>query len=149
MIFQSLHRDFLKAHIGDFISLIEGWKFSDWKEDNFLYELPRKWEFSFAAYDADTLIGFCIASNKIKDVFYIHLIYVDEKARGMNLGRKMLQHAKSIALQNNISKIELRCPETNADAAGFYRHTGFIETALLKDDVSGDVADHYFQLQLK
>lgn len=146
MKFRKLDKAFLASHVGDFVSLITGWEFSSWQASNFLYELPKKWDFSFSVYDEGDLLAFCIASNKIQDAYYIHLIFISQAARGKKLGKQMIEHAKSIAMENGIRKIELRCPETNTSALEFYRHAGFKEIARLKDEISGDVADYYFQL---
>jgi ribosomal-protein-alanine N-acetyltransferase len=149
MTFQKVDKDYLHDHIDEFISLIKGWKFSDWGKGNFLYELPKKWDFSFAATENDEVVGFCIASNKIVDAYYIHLIFIAPSQRGKDLGKKMIEHASHIAKNAGIKKIELRCPETNVGAVDFYKRLGFKETAVLKDEISGEVADHYFQLSLK
>jgi ribosomal protein S18 acetylase RimI-like enzyme len=149
MTFRKLDKEYLDDHADEFLSLIKGWKFSEWGKENFLYELPKKWDFSFAVFDGDNLAGFCIASNKIMDAYYIHLIFIAPSQRGKNLGKKMIEHATDISKKAGISKIELRCPETNVEAVDFYTRVGFKEIAKLKDDVSGDVADHYFQLKLK
>ena len=149
MNFRKLDKEFLTFHVQEFIDLITGWEFSDWNKDNFLYELPDKWRFSFAVYEQDKLRAFCIASGKIKTSYYIHLVYISPEARGKKLGKKMIEYAKLIAAENGKKKIELRCPVTNVSAAEFYKQMGFAETAVLKDEISGDVADHYFELDIK
>jgi ribosomal protein S18 acetylase RimI-like enzyme len=146
MKFIPLDKAFIEKNAGEFVNLIQGWKFSSWTKDNFLYELPRKWEFSFAAYENDKLNGFCIASNKISDTYYIHLIFISVVARGKALGTQMIEHAKGIAKKAGVNKIELRCPETNAEAILFYEKAGFKLIEKLKDEISGDVADHYYRL---
>lgn len=123
-----------------------GWKYCSWTKDNFLYELPKKWQFSFAAYEGTRLTGFCFASNKITGVYYIHLLFIASSERGKSFGGKMIEHAKKIALDNNIHSIELRCPETNQTALAFYKKQGFIVKEILQDEISGSEKDYYLQL---
>ena len=146
LVFKKIEKDFLEANVTQFLKLIKGWKYSVWNEDNFFYELPSKWQFSFGAWSEENLIGFCFASNKIKDSYYIHLIYLSTESRGKSLGKKMIDHAIKIAKENHIHKIELRCPETNIGSLEFYKKQGFKVAEVLKDETSGDEADYYLRL---
>ena len=143
MTFRTLTKEELKRNMKSFMKIIEGWKYSLWTEENFLYELPKKWDYSFAVYEKDELIGFCIASGKIEAVYYIHLFFLSEKARGRSAGEAMIQHARQVAMRNGVSRIELRCPESNTVALAFYHKTGFKTEKIVQDEVSGPEADHY------
>ena len=125
MEFKIIDKNYLDAHAENFIQLIKGWSYSSWNKDNFMYELPLKWQFSFAVYESGKLLGFCFASNKIVGVYYIHLIFISPQSRGKSIGREMIEFAKQLAKEKDINKIELRCPESNIDAISFYKKMAF------------------------
>jgi ribosomal protein S18 acetylase RimI-like enzyme len=147
MTLKIISKEFLAQNCSQFIALIAGWKYATWKKENFLYELPEKWEFSFAVYENETLSGFCFASGKIPGVYYIHLLFVSEHLRGQRAGAKMLSYAQQIALKHDIHSIELRCPGSNTKAVDFYLNNHFKIISKLKDQISGDEADFYLQLK--
>jgi ribosomal protein S18 acetylase RimI-like enzyme len=149
MKFVQLTKEYLSLNVEAFINLVDDWKYCTWKKENFLYELPKKWDLSFAIYEENNLEGFCFASNKIIDVYYIHLIFVSDKSRGKSFGKKMIERAIELAKQNNLPRIELRCPESNTGALDFYKKKGFKTVSLLKDAVSGPEADYYLALEIK
>jgi ribosomal protein S18 acetylase RimI-like enzyme len=143
MKFEIIKKDELHKNIKNYIHLIEGWKYSNWKEENFMYELPAKWEFSFSVTIDEKLAAFCIASNKIKDAYYIHLLFISKNLRGKSIGKEMINYAKGLAIKNKISKMELRCPESNKDALSFYLKNGFVVTNEIMDETSGNEMDYY------
>ncbi len=148
MLIKPLTRDFLFSNLNVFLDLIRGWKYCNWTENNFLYELPLKWELSFALYEGDSLRGFCIASNKIADAYYIHLLFISDKARGHSLGKKCLDYAMELSKKHGYKRIELRCPLSNVRALEFYIKNGFRLRECIMDDVSGQEPDNYLELIL-
>ncbi len=143
MTFKLLTKKQLKDNIQDYLNLVKGWKYTAWQEENFMHDLPKKWDYSFSVHDENKLTGFCVASNKIEGAYYIHLIFISTDARGKSLGKQMLEHAKTIAKKHGVHRIELRCPESNLGALGFYQQTGFKTIKKIQDEVSGPEADYY------
>lgn len=146
MIFTLIDKEKLQEDVGTYVALMHGWKYATWEKSNFLYDLDKKWQFSFAAFDDGKLVGFCFASNKIVDVYYIHLLFISSHTRGKSIGEGMLSHAKKIALQHNLHCIELRCPESNERAFNFYKKNGFNVKSKVQDEISGSEADYYLKL---
>jgi ribosomal protein S18 acetylase RimI-like enzyme len=143
MNFYQITKEELKKNIDNYLRLINDWKYCDWNEENFIYELPLKWDFSFSVYSNKVLVGFCFASNKIPDGYYIHLLFISPDLRGNLLGFKILKHAQEIALKHNIHKLELRCPESNIQALNFYLKNGFKVKEKIKDETSREEVDYY------
>lgn len=143
---EKLNSQILKLNINQFLELIKDWQYCEWTEANFLYDLNRKWDFSFSLKQNNELIGFCIASNKLLGVYYIHLIYLSNKNRGQNFGRLMIQQAVEIASSNGIDRIELRCPESNLQSLEFYKKMNFQIIDSIKDEISGNEKDYYLRL---
>ena len=88
-----------------------------------------------------------MASNKIPDVYYMHLTLLSADIRGGGIGTQVWNHAKEIALQYGIHKIEYRCPASNTKAIEFYKRLGYVQTDSFKDELSGGETDLYFQLK--
>jgi ribosomal protein S18 acetylase RimI-like enzyme len=148
MLIKVLNKEFLENNVNEFLELVSSWKYCSWKKENFMYELPQKWNFSFAVYDNNKPQGFCIASNKISDAYYIHLFFVSEESRGKDIGTAMIDQAKEMSRSNGLKRIELRCPETNAGALSFYQKKNFKILNRVKDETSGPEADYYLALTL-
>lgn len=148
MKFIQINREFMVQHAQEFLDILSGWKYVQWTKDNLLFELPKKWELSFAVYSDDKLIGFCIGSNKIKSSYYLHLFFVSEHARGRQLGAKMFDHIQNIARKNNLTKIEFRCPESNTSGLDFYAKMNCKITSKIQDEISGNEADCYHEYDL-
>lgn len=148
MKFVTIDKAFLTNNIHSFLNLIKNWKYSNWQEENFFYDLPSKWNFSFAIYEQNTLLGFCFASGKISNTYYIHLLFISDALRGKDIGSKMIGYAREIALKNKINKIELRCPESNVKAIDFYKKNKFEIISKLTDETSGSESDYYLQLKI-
>lgn len=63
--------------------------------------------------------------HKCSYVGHIEDIVIDNKYRGQNLGKKMVEHLKNIARQYNCYKIILNCSDNNVK---FYENCGFKKT---------------------
>lgn len=145
MVFKVISKVLVKERIADFLNSIKGWNYSTWQAENFLYELPGKWDFSFAVYSGEELAAFCFASHKIANIYYIHLLFVSEMYRGFSLGNSMIKYAGMIAKKYQVAKIGLRCPESNTGALEFYKRAGFNIKEKINDEVSGSEADYYLE----
>ena len=59
MMYKKITKQFIEEHIADFLEIIKGWDYCTWQTENFLYELNKKWELSFAIYSKEgDLSGF-------------------------------------------------------------------------------------------
>jgi ribosomal protein S18 acetylase RimI-like enzyme len=95
---------------------------SPWTSENFLKELPGKWELSFALWDQGP-IAYCIMSLR-EDAVHIHQFMVAADKRGTGIGSQMMHHAASIAAQYR-SRITLKVPHAAKSARKFYLRHGF------------------------
>lgn len=128
------------------VSMVEGSSIVDWKQKNFMYDLPLKWQCSFAIYDNDTVAGFCVSSKKADDNYYIHLLFVDDLQRGKGIGSKMIKEALRRAAYLELPAVALRCPSYNEAAKSFYLREGFYEEGFVCDDTSGPCGDYFMRL---
>ena len=83
-----------------------------------------------------SILGYCITViNEYKDnhlyfdhkVLEINDMCVEEKARGRNIGRQLVDRAKQRAIEIGATRLELMVWGFNKDARQFYEHLGFSE----------------------
>ena len=123
--FEKINKEFLKNNVSIFLDMIKNWKYGDWKEDNFLCDLPLKWDYSFVCKSDDDIIGFCFNSGKIAKCLYIHLLFINEANRSRNIGKLLIDNLKIHALENELEKIALCCPKDNISGLNFYLKNKF------------------------
>jgi N,N'-diacetyllegionaminate synthase len=148
MKFIQLSRSFIETNSNELLALLSGWSYLNWTKENLLYELPNKWELSYAFYINDELAGFFIGSTKIEGTFYMHLLYVGDTHRRKLIGNYLFNQIKRLAKKHQLHKIEFRCPESNISALKFYQREGCEIITKLKDEVSGSEADYYLRYTL-
>jgi len=90
----------------------------------------------FIYEESGDILGYCITViNEYKDnhLYFDHKILeisdmcVDEKARGRNIGRLLVDRAKQCAKEVGATRLELMVWGFNKDARQFYEHLGFAE----------------------
>ena len=143
-----LDKPFMENFVDDLVSCIEGWAYATWQRANFLIELPKKWEYSFVVYQENTICGFCIASGKLPDFYYIHLIFLRDECRNQGLGRQMLDRAWQYCREHALVGIRLRCPVSNEVAYRFYLDYGFTLLEHVHDEISGDEPDFVLEYRV-
>ena len=104
-----------------------------WDENNFLLDLPGKWELSFIALFDDRPIGFCICSLLDDDKCYIYRIAVSEEYKGRNIGKQMLFTLFKKCIERGVKKVVLEVNKENTLALGFYNKLKF--RIIEKDDL--------------
>jgi ribosomal protein S18 acetylase RimI-like enzyme len=114
---RNISRDHLREHLNSYLAV--GADFSPWTAENFLKELPLKWELSFALWKS-ALIAYCIMSKR-SGVAHIHHLIVAKPYRCQGLGARMLTEARRIAG----GRITLKIHPGNIRARKFYERHGF------------------------
>lgn len=104
-------------------------KFETWNKDNFLMDLPRKWELSIVAKSRGQITGFSFNSEKEK-AMHIHYFYVFQSCRNSKLGVSMLQKCTDLARQYKYPIITLKCNIANYMALKFYIKNDFAIASL-------------------
>lgn len=72
----------------------------------------------------DQLLGFCSVRRGAQKAT-IGLIAVDSRARGMGLGRRMVEYTKAYTAQNGLDELTVVTQKSNRGASAFYEGTGF------------------------
>ena len=82
-----------KKFIKNIIKIMNMSKIRYWNYNNYIKNLPSKWEKSLGVFDKikNQIIAYCIVSQK-KDTLHIHLLMVSEKYQGIGVGSKILKN---------------------------------------------------------
>lgn len=96
-----------------------------WDYENFIYELPGKWEMSFYLEINNNIIGYCINSIK-HDCVWLHHIIIDEFSRNKGIGNIILKELERRTKEKTIfQEIGLKVGVDNYLAQKFYSKAGF------------------------
>lgn len=138
-----LTKEYVKQNVNVFIQLIKGWEYADWKEENFLYDLDKKWDYSIGCFIDEQLVGFCFSSAKIEGAYYIHYLYVSGQYRQKNIGKEMMDYVKKYSYTQRLDKVVLRCPVANERALDFYLKNKF---QILEKEITSDSSEPHYLL---
>lgn len=115
-----------KLTVLDLMKIDHSAEWQGWSENQFLANLPLKWELSLVAKLDERVIGFLLASKKDAGA-HIHRFVVSKEERGHGVGSNLLKHFhKLLATRNDIRPIiTLKVECLNEDAIRFYKANGF------------------------
>ena len=94
----------------------------NWSEENYLYDLPRKWELSRVVIVDDKIVGYTIISEK-ESSLHLHKIVVKKNSRGKGIGRMLLQNLEEIGEKSVTLKVGIE----NVDAKKFYASLNYLK----------------------
>ena len=101
-------------------------EWSPWNEENFLKEIPAKWNLSFVYECADKVLGFAILSQKSPGCIHLHRLVVSPESQGTGIGKKMLKEMFLRCQTQRIKFLSLYVPRNNEIAIKFYEAEGFV-----------------------
>lgn len=132
-----LRKEFLVDHVQEFIYIASDIPKESWGIENYIYELPEKWNLSLIIRDikSQILVGFIIASDK-GTYYHIHKYAVHPDFRSSGIGYRLLEYfEQSICKLEKHSTIGLFVDSGNEGAIRFYSRNGF-KFKLITDGMS-------------
>ena len=96
-----------------------------WAAENFLCDLPEKWQLSFAAWLGKSLVGYAILSRKAPARVHLHHFMIAPAHRGHGLGTRMLREMVDRAALSDARILTLKVNVERAEA--FYRRNEFYQ----------------------
>jgi ribosomal protein S18 acetylase RimI-like enzyme len=98
-----------------------------WSEENFLADLPGKWELSVCAFGGSDVVGYSIMSLPEPGRAHIHHFMVAAPSRGLGVGSAMIRESLDRAQRAAVRQVSLKVHADSVDAQNFYRRHGFVE----------------------
>lgn len=95
-----------------------------WGQENYLKDLPGKWEVSRAGYMNGQLVGYCLGSVR-GGMLWIHRLVVSDKVRGQGIGAEILAEMHLVAERIELNGLILKARMEKAGAVNFYSAHGF------------------------
>ena len=96
---------------------------SDWGEEQFLSDLPGKWNLSFTVWD-DGIIAYAILSRRWSDKIHIHQFMVKAAFRSSGIGSLMIDGI--LEKYGGVEDISLKVHKDNEGAINFYKRKNFV-----------------------
>jgi len=122
-----LTKEILEKHIDQFINIAADIPLESWNKENYLFQLPGKWDYSLVFFDnsGEKILGFIIASDKSSSI-HIHKFAVHPDFRSQKLGLKLLKEFEKHVKQKSACRIiSLYVDAENEKAINFYSRNGF------------------------
>jgi len=105
-----------------------------WTEDNFLEELPRKYELSFAAYEGTELLLVAIASQKAEDECRLHLLVTVSHRRGTTVGTSFWEPWLAELRKMGVKHLTWKVHRESERAMNFYRKVVAPDEEVIESD---------------
>ena len=121
-------REYMIKNMNKFLAIEKNWVDlgeESWIEENFLFELPLKWELSFAAEKDDLIIGYLIGSKYTTELSRINKLVVDSQHHRCGIGKQLINQYFATCLKKGIEKSELKALIENIPANNFYAKNGY------------------------
>ena len=124
----SITPSFIEEHIIQFLDIISDSEHEYWGKEEFLYDLPNKWNSSIALVKQTVIIGFIISSLK-QNTFHIHKFFIHKDYRSCGYGEMLLKEFERKIMQDfSVHSISLKVYFDNSKAIAFYKKNGFVKT---------------------
>jgi len=126
ILIKKLNKEYLKSNLVSFIEILKFESYEYWNEENFLIELPGKFDLSYYLELNDVLVSYVISSIKQSKTAHIHKLMTDNGHRGIGLGKLILKVFEMNCKAQEINTIELSVIKSNEKAVNFYQNNGYI-----------------------
>jgi DNA-binding MarR family transcriptional regulator/GNAT superfamily N-acetyltransferase len=97
-------------------------------------------------YMRDEPIGCGAVKHHLGEVTDIKRMWVAESARGLGLGRRLLEHLEGLARQNGSREVRLETGDVLGEAIALYRSAGYVDVDPFNDE---PFADRWFAKPLQ
>jgi ribosomal protein S18 acetylase RimI-like enzyme len=105
-----------------------------WGENEWLLDLPEKWEVSWVLLYDGAAIGFVVASRK-GDGLHIHRLAVEGGEHRQGFGKLLMAAVAGRALKRRCFTLTTKTLATNAEALAFFHRLGFSVAGQDRDNI--------------
>lgn len=103
----------------------EGNQKNTWTKENFLLPLPKKFDFSYAIFVKESLIGYSICYKCNEDWAHISRVAINPLFQRQGFGEKLLKSQISKIMDKETKIITIELNKENNKAENFYSNVGF------------------------
>jgi ribosomal-protein-alanine N-acetyltransferase len=128
-----LTREAARAHLPRLLEVDQDTIGEPWSAEQWLADLPGKWELSRLLVADGGVDGFVVASRK-GSAAHVHRMAVAATARGQGAGGELLRELARTAAATGQQAVTLKVHVTNAPARRFYERLGFVEDGRAGDN---------------
>jgi ribosomal protein S18 acetylase RimI-like enzyme len=102
----------------------------------------------YLAIRAGKPLGYCaVRCAPDKGALLLSKIYVEKAARGLGIGRKLLEFVEELARQRQVKTIWLTVNKHNRDSIAWYHRRGFVNVEPIVQAIGGGFVMDDFRLQ--
>lgn len=127
--FVTLTRDVVEALLPQLSALSATEEWLAWRPEQFLIDLPRKWELSRAVYEGDKLVAYCLASVRGR-FMWVHRFIVGSEVRSKGIGARLIDEMQRLSAELGLKGILLKTPNNNDRGLAFYRRLNFSDISV-------------------
>ncbi len=110
-----------------------------WKKENFLFDLPKKWNYSFVAFDEEILAGYLISSLKINsdknNYCYLHRNLIVPQNRNSSLLMRLTLKSLHAVKEDGLDLVKWKCGKHNFQVYNF--HKKFADKLIKIEEING------------
>jgi ribosomal protein S18 acetylase RimI-like enzyme len=126
----NITRDYYIRNRDRFFELENNWSETgqpSWNDENFLLELPLKWELSFAIEYGGSIITYIVGSqdSNNKSLSKVNKIVVDSAYQRRGIGRKLMEKYFEASVERGMKEFELKAMVDYAPANELYISLGY------------------------
>ena len=122
---KSIGRHDILAHQKKFVAIASDVPGEYWSLEEFLLDLPAKWDLSFALWQDAQPIGYAILSQKSAPQVHLHHFMIARENRGQGFGARMVSEMTDRAQSIGANLLTLKVDKLNTAAHLFYSRNGF------------------------
>jgi ribosomal protein S18 acetylase RimI-like enzyme len=128
-------KDYMSRNVEKFLAIEYNWTSigeSPWGKKNYLLELHRKWDLSFAIEHKKRIVAYIIGSQENNLRAKVNKIVVDTGCRRKGFGKRLISKFESECLHSGINEVELKALVDNKSANNFYIKMGYQLTGYIE-----------------
>ena len=117
--FRTVSRIDILAYQHEFLAIAADIPGEYWTLQNFLIDLPSKWDLSFALWQKNLPIGYAILSKKSDYQVHLHHLMITRDHRARGWGTRMITEMSDRAEAAGATLLSLKAEKSNVSALRF------------------------------
>ncbi len=118
-----------------------------WSEEQFMRDIPHKWDLSFVATVNMSIIGYVIASQSEIDqrTSRVNKIVIHHNHQRQGVGKLLMKNYIKTSLEHNMNRLELTAMSNYKSAQHLYKSLGYSKSQTVRGK-DGKLRDVYIKV---